>query len=136
MNAAHLPVGGEAAVLGTLPSEDQLKQIKVFRASLAETEEYKMHQPEAESYVNDDLVLHRFLCARKYDQKKTADMFRKHLTWRFGVYRPFEIRCEEVEPYARTGGIQVSVILPARSAVFQNYLDRCRHMVWTHGIDP
>ena len=52
-------------------------------------------------------LLHRFLSARKYDVQKAGEMLRNHIAWRFGVYRPFEIRCEEMEPCARTGSIQV-----------------------------
>jgi len=52
-------------------------------------------------------LLHRFLSARKYDTEKAGELLRKHVVWRFGVYRPFDIRCHDVEAYARTGCIQV-----------------------------
>ena len=52
-------------------------------------------------------LLHRFLCARKYETSKAGEMLRKHLVWRFSTYRPFEIRCEEMQPHAMTGAIQV-----------------------------
>lgn len=100
---AFMPAGGEAAVYGTMPTDEQQAIIQILRDTIQETEEYALHKAEAEAYINDNSVLHRFLCARKYDEKKAGDMLRKHILWRFGIYRPFDICCEEVKPHARTG---------------------------------
>eukprot|EP00802_Teleaulax_amphioxeia_P032190 Tamp_36019.p1 GENE.Tamp_36019~~Tamp_36019.p1 ORF type:complete len:125 (+),score=11.43 Tamp_36019:2-376(+) len=86
----------------------QVETARAFRETISLSDEYRAHATEARSYLEDDRVLHRFLSARKYDTQKAGDLLRKHLVWRFASYRPFEIRCHEVEPFARTGCIQVS----------------------------
>jgi hypothetical protein len=83
--------------------------IRALRCALRCSEEFQAHAAEAEAYCADDRLLHRFLTARKHDSAKAGEMLRRHLVWRFRVYRPFDIRCDEMRPCAITGAIQVSV---------------------------
>ena len=104
----RFPVGGSEAVVGASPTAEQAELIRTLRAAVVDSPEFRAHEAEACAYISDDRLLHRFLRARKYSLPKAGEMLRRHLTWRFATYRPFDIRCAEMEPYARTGSIQAS----------------------------
>ena len=97
------PVGGFEAVAGSMPSAAQITTIQALREAVMLSEELRAHEAEARPYVQDDRLLHRFLTARKYDVDEAGKMLRRHLVWRFNTYRPFDITCQEMESYARTG---------------------------------
>ena len=101
-------MGGSEAVVGASPTAEQAELIRTLRAAVVDSPEFRAHEAEACAYISDDRLLHRFLRARKYSLPKAGEMLRRHLTWRFATYRPFDIRCAEMEPYARTGSIQAS----------------------------
>ena len=111
----RFPVGGSEAVLGASPTAEQAELIRALRAAVVDSPEFRAHEAEAGAYISDDRLLHRFLQARKYSLPKAGEMLRRHLTWRFETYRPFDIRCVEMEPYARTGSIQASFALSLTS---------------------
>ena len=101
-------MGGSEAVVGASPTAEQAELIRTLRAAVVDSPEFRAHEAEACAYISDDRLVHRFLRARKYSLPKAGEMLRRHLTWRFATYRPFDIRCAEMEPYARTGSIQAS----------------------------
>jgi hypothetical protein len=102
-------IGGEEAVFGTKPStpEEQAAIIEL-RELMQKTAEYQKNEGEAAEYLSDERVLHRFLCARNHNMAKAQAMLTKHLVWRFETYRPFELRCADLEAQAVTGKIQCS----------------------------
>jgi hypothetical protein len=102
-------IGGAEAVYGTKPSTpEEEAAIIALRERLAKTPEYQRVATEAEVYLRDDRVVHRFLCARNHNMAKAEAMLTKHIVWRFETYRPFELRCAKLEEQSVTGKIQCS----------------------------
>ena len=95
-------MGGSEAVVGASPTAEQAELIRTLRAAVVDSPEFRAHEAEACAYISDDRLLHRFLRARKYSLPKAGEMLRRHLTWRFETYRPFDIRAGHARWVVRT----------------------------------